>query len=274
MRERIKNKNILVIGDTIFDKTVNVEATGISLESPTLKGNYKNEQLNIGGAGNVVKYLKLFGCNVTFLTAIAKHDESLFANSCNKLINLGTQSNTKTRFWVSKQEEKYKYLQINDCGNTFISNIDLSLLKENYDLIYISDYRCGLISDNLIQEIQNLPYKLFVSAQLSDKKEKFFKYTNYHTAIVNEDEYNCITNNKKSNYIITLGKNGCKSIKNNKEEMYPGYPVITKNVIGAGDAFAAAYIATECCDYANRWASYIVSADNKNNISLDGFYAC
>ena len=43
MREDLK---YLIVGDTIIDEDVSLEAVGLSLESPTLKTTYRNKNIN------------------------------------------------------------------------------------------------------------------------------------------------------------------------------------------------------------------------------------
>ena len=54
MRENLK---YLVVGDTILDETIELEACGLSLESPTIKTSLVTRMTDYGGAANVAKYL-------------------------------------------------------------------------------------------------------------------------------------------------------------------------------------------------------------------------
>ena len=54
MRE---NLNFLIVGDTIIDEDVFLIASGISLETPTLKTVYDTRKIKFGGAANVAKQL-------------------------------------------------------------------------------------------------------------------------------------------------------------------------------------------------------------------------
>lgn len=272
MRKKIKNKNILVIGDTILDESININATGISLESPTLKGNLIDSYKELGGTANTTKFLKILGCNVTFVTSISQIDEHLLEDCCTTTINIGNKTNKKSRYWIIKENERYKYLQINDCNTEKINFKNYNFFDNNYDVIFINDYRCGVVQESLLKNLKNVKNKIFVSAQMSDKKNNYFNYKNYDTAILNEEEFDNIIYDSDKNYIVTMGSSGCKSIKNKLTTYFKSYKTNVKNIIGAGDAFCAAYIATECCDFANLWAAYVISLKDKNNCSLENFY--
>ena len=68
--QAVSRKNFLIIGDTIVDKTTYTKALGLSLESPTLKAQFINETISLGGAANIAQHLTILGANCFFLTNI------------------------------------------------------------------------------------------------------------------------------------------------------------------------------------------------------------
>lgn len=66
---------------------------------------------------------------------------------------------------------------------------------------------------------------------------------------------------------VTLGEKGCALLVNGEYVEAPGYPVRTQDTVGAGDAFAAAYVhglslnwpAADIADFANRVAALVAS---------------
>ena len=113
MRENLK---YLVVGDTIIDETVELKASGLSLESPTLKTTPVDRYYDYGGAANVAKYLSKFGRDVTFATSMDISMAEMFEERYNvRVLNyFQGKPNVKTRYWVSHGDSRYKYLQVND----------------------------------------------------------------------------------------------------------------------------------------------------------------
>ena len=68
----MKNKNVLVIGDSILDHEIFCDALGLSLETPTLKASLQREEFCFGGASNVVNNLLALGTRVTYATPVAE----------------------------------------------------------------------------------------------------------------------------------------------------------------------------------------------------------
>lgn len=274
MRKSLKNKKILVVGDTILDKDHIIEVTGLSLESPTIKGNLKDTNVKLGGAANVVKYLHEFGCDVTFVTSI--RSKELVESICSKLINVYNEhDNVKNRYWIQKGDALYKYLQVNDCNDKGLELSTKLFLDNEYDLVIVSDYRCGLVSNSILESVNKINCKKIATSQKSDKNSNYFKYKNFDILIVNQNEYKSFLEEKLdhtiSKIIVTKGDSGAEEILSTGIIHYKSYPVNQVNVIGAGDAFCAAYSATESIDFANKWASYVVSKNIFDKISMKDF---
>ena len=240
----------LIIGDTIIDIDVNLKAIGLSLESPTLKTEYKNETIKYGGAANVARHLSLLGADVSFYTSLStKSAEDLRKQSgIKRIINTKQKSeNSKTRYYVQHGNSTYKYLQLNRTNDSQLES-EHPIDFKKYDLIAFSDYRCGLIDKEIVQKAEKSKKKTFAASQISSKKSNFDIYQNMNFIVCNKNESNYISN--ISNVIITDGNNGCYF--NNK--YYPTEPFKSENIIGAGDCFYAAFIFHQDCDKANSYA--------------------
>ena len=116
MRESLR---YLVVGDTIIDEDICLNAAGLSLESPTLKTTYSSGQLNYGGAANVARLLKGFDRNVTFLTSVSSTSAVILEDQFGLYVENYFQGkpNTKSRYWVTHGDATYKYLQINNVND-------------------------------------------------------------------------------------------------------------------------------------------------------------
>ena len=106
MRE---NLNFLIVGDTIIDEDVFLIASGISLETPTLKTVYDTRKIKFGGAANVAKQLVNYNVDVTFLTSVSDEYMNSISSTGLKIINLYQgKNNIKTRYWISHGDSTYK----------------------------------------------------------------------------------------------------------------------------------------------------------------------
>lgn len=251
-------KRLLIIGDTIIDHDVYLNAIGLSLESPTLKTVFQKEKHNFGGAANVARYAFFFGADVTFISSLTEVMAQCFmVENSIQLLNVKANSDTiKTRNYISKGDREYNYLQINRvndtaCGIEFIENIQFN----SFDVVAISDYRCGFLTKSVVEKIRQKSTILYAASQLSDKNPNYDLYgtADFLVCNVNESKY---LNNVR-NVFITHGDKGCSF----NGVTYPGNPVKVARTIGAGDVFFAALLASGSPKIANDAASSFVAGE-------------
>ena len=253
------NNNILIIGDTIIDENIFLVARGLSLETPTIKTDLLDKSISFGGAANVARFISQYKENVTFFTTMTESHAKQFKNKYNvTLLNKPIQkSNVKQRYWIKHGDSRYKYLQINDTFNNLNHDKKTNHLNEivdleSYDTIAISDYRCGLINNVLINKVKKSNATTYAASQLSTNSPNYNIYEDIDWIICNKKESKYV--NRKSGICITDGSNGCTL--NGKH--FPTIPANAENTIGAGDCFYAAFIATSDPDYANKMARKFV----------------
>ena len=288
MGKILKNKKVLLIGDTIIDRNVYLEAVGLSLESPTMKANYIDDSISFGGAANVAKHLSYMCEQVCFVTSLVSNNYvDLFKNRYNvELVNTPLQKdNIKSRYWITKGDSKYKYLQINDT-NTGSANV-LSLQAKLYDAVAISDYRCGLVSKNIILEILTGKYgkNTFAASQVSSREDNFLNYAGFKSFVLNKSELDtfCLSHNIEAmtsykslsaeKIYVTDGAKG-SMVFGEYEKRHVSAKKVDKvmNTIGAGDAYYAAILASNGdLDFANSWAAYYISRDLGENVNFKEF---
>ena len=133
----LNRKKVLVIGDLISDEYLYTRAVGLSLESPTLKAEYVSKKKQLGGAGNLVMNLRALEREVCFFTAF---NDSTIADTLKennvKYFNLDRQHNIKSRFYVSRKGNSYKYLQVNRGSILVLSKDDENrILSELMNMI-------------------------------------------------------------------------------------------------------------------------------------------
>ena len=250
------------MGDTIIDETIDLEATGLSLESPTIKTVPLDYSYDFGGAANVAKFLAGFYRDVTFVTSMSDEFASEFESRYGvKLLNLYQgNDNKKTRFWVNHGDSRYKHLQINSVNSedhpSYLKHLDV----EEFDVIAFADYRCGFIKPTFIKHVTDSGKITYASSQISSRSSNYDQYFDVDYIVCNKKESEYV--DRKTNICITVGEAGC--IMNGVP--HKGVPVDQPiNTIGAGDCFYAALLATGDPNFANQKASEYVSYDVKGN---------
>ena len=256
MREKLK---FLIVGDTIVDQNIYLKASGLSLESPTLKTVYDYTKTNYGGAANVAKFLSNLGRDVTFLTSLS--EEHVFVleqkNPNLTVVNFYQgNNNIKSRYWVHHGDETYKYLQVNNVNSEFSHSSLFDYDVSDFDIIAFADYRCGFITDSFIFNCVNSGKITYASSQISNSSSNYDRYFYIDYIVCNENESRYV--DRKTNVCITLGSRGC-SMDGVTYSAPPVKKVI--NTIGAGDCFYASLLATGNPDFANQQASKYVSSD-------------
>jgi bifunctional ADP-heptose synthase (sugar kinase/adenylyltransferase) len=150
----------------------------------------------------------------------------------------------------------------NDKSDQFYRNISLSNAIHNSDVVIVSDYNKGFLSENDLLEIGKLS-KLSI---LDSKKKLSEDIIHSYTFVkMNESEYKQnIHLSDKSNIIVTLGSKGCMF---NGEIYESPSPKETIDVSGAGDTFTSSFILKyyetkdikQSLIFANQIASIVVS---------------
>ena len=85
MKNKILNKNILVIGDSIIDKDIYVSDLGKSLETDSTKTKYIDQSIMLGGASRLVNFISTFDVNIKFFTNLEEQYLSKFNDMFSKL---------------------------------------------------------------------------------------------------------------------------------------------------------------------------------------------
>jgi D-beta-D-heptose 7-phosphate kinase/D-beta-D-heptose 1-phosphate adenosyltransferase len=279
-------QNILVIGDSILDHKIFCKAIGLSLETPTLKVRLEKEEYSFGGAANVVNNLLLLGAQVTFMTPLAQdsHGHHYFnwspLNLTLKPLLFEGKNVVKSRYWISKGDQSYKYLQINQ-GTKFqdaslVLNTLKTLLQTNkYDKAILVDYRAGIFEQKeQVAEILNTLHmqhiKTYAASQVSDRESQYNLFEGCGLVCLNQEEAMALVpdfepTDKKlaqlarvlgARVCVTLGPDGSTLSSPSGATTAPGHKVETVDTCGAGDSFLAALVASgEDLSFSNKWAA-------------------
>ena len=160
------NSKIAVLGDAIIDVYLYCEANRIAPEGPfpVLKVNKENRQL--GGALNVALNCLSLGSEVTPLIINSNKEDNFLiknifeskSNFHNELrFNNVTKCSYKYRAIASQKiVSRYDVEEIKPISKDLEAEIFNRFSKLNFDLVILSDYNKGTLTDKLIKNIISL----------------------------------------------------------------------------------------------------------------------
>ncbi len=267
-----KNDKVLVIGDIILDRYVYGIVERISPEAPVPVLNYHEEKEDLGGVGVVLDSLTRLGVETTIISVIGNDEAGeKIRELCKKngletdgiVTETGRVTTVKTRF-VSTSPFWQNILRldkekIDDISNETQEEI-IQKIKEktqNCDLVVVSDYKKGLMSDKVIkgviEETKKQKKQLIV-----DTKGKIFEYIGatiiapnrkelcdnfYHKATKNIDIIKTfakeLAKKMDCDVVVKLGEDGVLLINKLSELLLQTEAKKIVNVSGAGDVFIA-----------------------------------
>jgi len=242
---------ILLIGENCKDIFKYGQCVRLNPEAPTPIFLPTKETVNYGMAGNVKNNLEtILQINVNIITNKENIEKIRFVDEQSNYILLRVDN-----------EPELKPITIKDlsCGH-------YSLPLNEYDLVVISDYNKGYISDDTLKYILDNSKISFVDTKrvISDWAENVtYLKINQHE-FKNPQHMDLLLTQKYYNKtIITMGKDGCKL----GGTIFSGEPVDVIDVVGAGDTYLAAVASKylKCKDifesmkFANKCSSYVVS---------------
>lgn len=227
--DSIKDKSILVVGDTIIDEYQYGYTLGKSGKSPIVAFENKEIETYQGGVLAISNHLKEF-CKVDVYT--------------------GNTAVHKKRYIQGNQKlfETYTYMK-NDIDNSFLDEKEIS----NYDIVLIADFGHGFIDKKLQHKLESDAKYISLNTQLNAGNmgmNTINKYTHRNYVSIDFIELRLATSNQFDSISeiirdifgyetvsITEGRSGV-FLYRNKELIH--IPALADNVvdpIGAGDAY-------------------------------------
>jgi len=232
-------KRVLIIGESCRDIFVYCDANRLCPDAPVPVLNVVNQQENGGMAKNVQRNIE-------------KYIE------CDIITNYNWYNITKTRYVHDVSNHMFFRVDSNDR----IERVDLSKINYDYDIIVISDYNKGFLTEDDIQLISSKHDNVFIDTKkiLGSwiKDCKYIKINDYEF----NNSKNFITDDFSHKIIHTMGGDGCEF--NGKQ--YKVDRVEVKDTSGAGDSFMSGlvveYLKTfdieKSIKFANKCASEVV----------------
>ena len=200
--EDLKNFNpkILVVGDLMIDHYLWGSCDRISPEAPVQVVDIAKETTVLGGAGNVINNLNALGAKVSVASVIGNDDngsellgmlKTIDVKTENIVIQDGRKTSKKSRvIAVSQQVLRYDKESKDDILDSSVSNI-INSLKDTvstYDMIILSDYGKGVLTDKLCSELIKLANSKNVKVLVDPKGSDFTKYKGAYLLTPNKKE--------------------------------------------------------------------------------------
>ncbi len=209
-------KKILIIGESCKDIFVYCKANRLCPDIPVPVLAIVEQTENPGMAKNVERNIK----NISDI--------------CDIVTNQNWENVTKTRY--IHHESNHAFIRVDT--DHHIKRIDIKKIPLNYDIIAISDYNKGFLTEEDIKYICENHNNVFIDTKkiLGDwiSKAKFIKINNYEY----ERSNGFITKNIEDKIICTKGGEGAVF----KGKIFPVDKVEVKDTSGAGDSFFAALL--------------------------------
>ena len=223
--KKMSKLKVLLIGETIIDQYISGDVLGKSGKEPHLVLNEKKNEKYLGGAAAIANHLSSFCKSINFFTLAGKERENI------RFIKKLMRKNIKINFFDKKNSPtiikkrfideitKNKLLGVYTINEEKLKgNLEKKLINnikkyaKNCDLILVSDYGHGFISDK-VASIFNKSKKFFsLNAQINASNRGYhslIKYKNIDSLIINENELRHEMRDKVGNLV----KMGTKLIK-------------------------------------------------------------
>jgi rfaE bifunctional protein kinase chain/domain len=299
---------ICVIGDMMLDHYINGSCDRISPEAPVQVVDIKGDTYSLGGAGNVLKNLKAFGCQASIISISGNDDanpvvitelEKIKPTFYHLVKDNERRTTIKSRVIVNRhqlirldKEDKF------DCNNTIADEILRFLLSKitEIDVLILSDYCKGVLSPYLVKEIIALCANNNVPTVVDSKYTDLSKYYGATLIKPNKKEaslasgINIVDDSTLEQackaiaevtgalmVVVTLSEDGIALYHQNKLIKSSTKAIDVFDVTGAGDTVIAALAfalannlsISEACNFANSAAAIVVAKFGSAVATLD-----
>tara|TARA_Y100000310_G_scaffold338698_1_gene429156 strand:+ start:3605 stop:4543 length:939 start_codon:yes stop_codon:yes gene_type:complete len=178
-RMNFEDVKILVVGDVMLDKFTYGNVNRISPEAPVQVVHAKEENYNVGGAGNVAANVVSLKGNCS-LVGVAGEDyykdilggllkeENIDASI---IIDKSRPTILKSRFYsMGQQLLRVDYEKVDSLEGNHVDEI-ISFVKNNkFDIIIVADYAKGMVSKRLMGELVKLNVPILVDPKPQNKE--------------------------------------------------------------------------------------------------------
>lgn len=274
---------ILVIGDIMLDRYVIGTVERISPEAP-VPVVLKNDSYSVlGGCGNVIRNLAELDCEIYCKTIVGqdrfgakvKHKLEMIQSFHDDFVETSVAYQTTTKHRIIADHRLTQMIRIDEEEMspmiTFTEKEMQRIEELNFDIIIISDYHKGVITDDLMKQVKKLGIRFIVDP----KPCNMYLYRDAYAITPNEREFKQMYVNdlelqlNAKFYVKTMGDKGIAILDKEFNEVahIKANPVEVFNVSGAGDTVISivAYCIAKgndiqtSCHIANECAHYVVT---------------
>lgn len=265
--EHFNKSCILVIGDLMLDKFINGTISRISPEAPVPVIDVTSESFKLGGAANAISNIRVLGGNVIAagvvgddwygrkLVALLKQEG---VDTEHVIVCRERPTTVKTRVIAGQQQIVRIDREKRDAIDYEYTKTILDFLMEkidDVDVILISDYDKGVVTNRLLEKLISLAKKFSKPIIVHPKVEHFLDYKGITIVVTNIEKASTVTGIRQINetsirnmgqwllthleceyVLITREKDGMSLFEKSGGVIH--IPPITKeerNITGAGD---------------------------------------
>ncbi|SMM99290.1 ADP-heptose synthase / D-glycero-beta-D-manno-heptose 7-phosphate kinase [uncultured Candidatus Thioglobus sp.] len=195
-----KSPKILVIGDLMIDHYLWGSCERISPEAPVQVVNVNKENTMLGGAGNVISNLKALGAQVDVISVIghckiADELKNLLGDigvNTDYLITQAKRLTSKKSRIIASQQQVIRFdtestEEISLTSQKSITNTFETII-EHYDVILLSDYGKGVLTENLTQSLIKIANNHDKKVLIDPKGLDYSKYRGAYLLTPNKKE--------------------------------------------------------------------------------------
>ena len=193
--EKMNKLSVLVIGEAIIDEYQYCSAIGKSSKSPTLAVKLDHSELSLGGSLSIAKHLEDFTNNVSVISTVGDDyysrefiPKKISPNlDLNLVISKDQKTIIKRRFvetyFFHKLLEVYDSIGCNlsKSENEYLLDT-LERLISKYDVVLIADFGHKMMSNEMIDIVQNSSKFLSVNVQMNAANTGFNTLSKYSKA--------------------------------------------------------------------------------------------
>jgi len=185
---RLKQVRVLVVGDLMLDEYLWGKTGRISPEAPVPVVDVNNQDLRLGGAGNVINNLLALGCNVSVASVVGSDGDG--RELCRILqeqkiditgiiLDPDRSTTRKTRILASNQQ----MLRIDrECRSSISAAAEQQLIdyatagKAEFQVVLVSDYLKGVLTEKVLQSILAYGREQKIPVVVDPKGKDYLKY--------------------------------------------------------------------------------------------------
>ncbi len=205
--KNIEKASILLVGDIMLDKFIYGAVNRISPEGPIPVLTVNREDHMLGGAGNVLANLCALGAKSHIIStlgndldgqAIIEKIEEIQGSSQNFFHDANRPTSVKTRYLAQNQQLLRVDHEKNHPIEQELSEEILSYIRtiiKKYDVLVLSDYGKGLLSNDFIAEIIELANQNDIPVVVDPKGTDFSIYKSATLVTPNKKELSEATSN-------------------------------------------------------------------------------